>query len=45
MKISKKVGTVWVFESKTLFLGQKVWKNFGKSSEISETGLADCSEI
>jgi len=30
---------------KTLFLGQKVWKKFGKSSESLETGFSEHSEI
>ncbi len=37
-KILKKLLKVWVFESKTLFLGQKVWKSL-------ETGFSKCSEI
>jgi hypothetical protein len=30
---------------KTLFLGQKVWKKFGKVQKSSETGFSKHSEI
>jgi len=43
-KFRKKYVKFEFLSQKTLFLGQKVRKKFGKSSEISESGFSECSE-
>jgi len=45
VNFEKKYAKFEFLSQKTLFLGLKVWKKFGKFWKSLETGFSECSEI